>query len=456
MQTRVIGIDLAVTASHKAIVLDPASNEFLGRPRSFRSHPAEMDHIWEWAHQDTHEPVQVVVICEATGMAWYPVCVYFSDRGARVYRVHGRKTRDLRRVLKRHAGSDRIDSRVLAQLYAVVGKYLDPWRLPTGDQLALQRACREWDSWRSVDVAIQNRLQAYDQWAWGGLTRLIPVGALNWMRKNWYDPWRVEDAGSTALTKAWQEAYPEQAASTDWIPALVDRAAEMTTLYRLPKRVGYADLQARMQRELAMQAQIREARRELSRTHIQPVYRQLCPERHLETIYGVGADSAAIYIAFIQDIARFRSVERFRSWCGIIPASHQSGDFEAKHMPLTQAGPNLVKATLYVNANIARQWDVQFAALYYRQMVEYGKHHTQAICACASHLASRIYTLLKQQRPYELRDLDQQPITSEQSRDLCLTRYRVSPEVRRRTSVGARKQRVQKRTEQHFLEHQPT
>lgn len=450
MQTRIIGIDLAVTAPHKAIVLDLARNEYLGKPRSFRSRSRDLLRIWEWAHEGASEPVEVIVVCEATGMAWYPLCVYFYRLGAQVLRVHGGKTRDMRQVLQRHAGSDRIDCRALAKLYVVARERLVPWHLVTGDQLALQRACREAYDWREKEVARQNRITSYDQWTWGGLTKLIPAEAQNWMHRHWYDPWDVQQAGVNTLCTAWQAASPTQPAAVDWIAKWMTRAAEMIELYATRNTVGYADLQARMGRELDLLAQAQQAQKDLHRQYIRPLYRKLYPNCQLESIKGIGVDSAAIYMAFIQDIARFPSVERFRSWCGMVPGSHQSGDFEAKHMPLTQAGPNLVKATLYLNANVARQWDVQLAALYYRQMVQFGKHHTQALCACASHLASRIYAVLNRETPYELRDLQEQPISVEASRRLCLTKYLVPEEVRQRTRVRARKERAQQRTERRF------
>lgn len=449
MHTRVIGIDLAVTAPHKAVVYDPATDDYIGRVQSFGPQASEMDRVWQLAHVGTAEPVQVVVICEATGMAWYPVCVYFHARGAHIYRVHGGRTRAMRQVLYRYAGSDHIDCRTLAKYYVVARKRLHRWTGATGAQLALQRACREAHRWRMLDVAIQNRLQAYDAWAWGGLRAVVPAEARDWVRQTWYDPWHVVAAGGAQLSAAWQAAAPQTPALVDWIPAWLQRAQQLIAVYGSPDHVGYAELQAQMGRELALQAQARAAKRALSRTLIQPLYRQLYPQRRLETLQGIGADSAATYMAFIQDIARFPSVAQFRSWCGIIPRSHQSGTFEAKHMPLTQAGPNLIKALLYLNANVARQWDVQLAALYYRQMVEYGKHHTQAVCACASHLASRIYAVLKQDRDYELRDLQQRPISRTTARQLCET-YRVPPEVRQRTTVRARKQRQEHRTEERF------
>ena len=63
----------------------------------------------------------------------------------------------------------------------------------------------------------------------------------------------------------------------------------------------------------------------------------------------------------------------------MVPNSRQSGNTDAKGLHITQAGPNLVKKYAYLDAETARQWDPQLAALYYDQMVHKGKHHHQAV-----------------------------------------------------------------------------
>ena len=45
MTTRIIGIDLAVEAAHKAVVLDQASNEFVSGLIPFHTDPAEIDRV---------------------------------------------------------------------------------------------------------------------------------------------------------------------------------------------------------------------------------------------------------------------------------------------------------------------------------------------------------------------------------------------------------------------------
>ena len=453
MSMRIIGIDLAVSAKHKAIVLDPACNEFLGKQISFRARPADLDRLLRHARADTSQDVVLIAILEATGMAWYPVAVYLQRHGVTIYRVNGQKTKDFRRAFWKHMSSDRIDSRVLAHLYQFAPDRLERCPLPDGDLLALQRACRAYARWREQDIAEQNRMQAIDHWAWDSLFNLVPAVAQPWMRQHWYDPWRVQELGETYLTDAWLAAATKLPDDTSWIGRWVNRARQMTALYGSEAQVGYSHLQLTMQHSLHLRKQYAQAMKSLLKEKIQPLYRSLYPDCPLTTIKGIGVLSAATYHAFIQDIDRFPSVEKFRLWCGIVPRSKQSGGGEAKGMSMTKAGPNLVKATLFLNAEVARQWDVQLAVVYHTQMVKYGKHHLQATCACASHLASRIYAVLKQQRPYQLRDVEGNPISVAASRELCL-QYRVSDEVRKRNNKRFRRNQVEQKTEKRMLKRQ--
>lgn len=434
MNKRIIGIDLAVSAAHKAMIFDPACAQFMGGQITFRARPADLERLLCRARQDAAADVQLIAIVEATGMAWYPVAVYLESQGVAVYRVNGQKTKDFRRALWKHTGSDQIDSRVLALLYQVAPQRLSRCPLPDGDLLTLQRACRAYAQWRQQDVALQNRIQAIDHWAWDGLHKLIPAEAQTWMRQQWYNPWRVQAAGEAALTAAWAEVARTEEVATGWIARWLARAQQMTRLYGSERMVGYDQLQETMRQALRLRDEYAYKQTRLMTEQIGPLYDKLYPDCPLRSLQGIGRQSAATYRAFIQNIDRFPTVEQFRLWCGMVPHSKQSGDGEAKGLSLTKAGPNLVKATLYLNAEVARQWDVQIAAIYHKQMVEYGKHHNQAVCACASHLASRIYALLKQQRPYELRDLQGKPITAATSRELCLA-YRVPDEVRQRTAI---------------------
>ena len=165
---------------------------------------------------------------------------------------------------------------------------------------------------------------------------------------------------------------------------------------------------------------------------------------------GVGQDSAAVYASFIGVVARFSSTRDFRGWSGLVPTSAQSGDSEAKGQHITQAGPDLVKKYAFLDAESARQWDPQIAAIYYTQMVQRGKHHNQAVCACATHLLDRVLAVLRTEQPYELRDVDGRPVSVAEARAIVLERYQVPAEVRRRTTRRPRQQRRDQRAERAY------
>jgi len=71
----------------------------------------------------------------------------------------------------------------------------------------------------------------------------------------------------------------------------------------------------------------------------------------------------------------------------------------------------------------------------------------QAVCACATHLLDRVYVILKEDRSYELRDVDGTPVTREQARAIIAERYTVPEEVRKRNNRRARKERAERRME---------
>jgi hypothetical protein len=56
-------------------------------------------------------------------------------------------------------------------------------------------------------------------------------------------------------------------------------------------------------------------------------------------------------------------------------------------------------------------------------MVTKGKPHHKAMGAVMSHLASRIHTVLREQRDYVLRDVDGREVTPREARAIIRTRY---------------------------------
>ena len=92
MDTRIIGIDLAIKGTHKAIVLDQASNQFVSKLLAFDTDPAELDQVLEAGRAHTTADVRLMAVLEATGMAWYSVGVTHQDIVEKRWHINKRIT----------------------------------------------------------------------------------------------------------------------------------------------------------------------------------------------------------------------------------------------------------------------------------------------------------------------------------------------------------------------------
>jgi hypothetical protein len=78
---------------------------------------------------------------------------------------------------------------------------------------------------------------------------------------------------------------------------------------------------------------------------------------------------------------------------------------------MTKAGPAIMRWALFQAGGIGRAHDPQLACVYYREMVHNGKNHMQAMGAVMSHMSARILAVLREDKPYDLRDMDGRPVT---------------------------------------------
>jgi transposase len=460
---RYIGLDLALTTAHKAVVIDE-KGQTITNILSVKATATALEELFQRAREGVPADEPLVVIMEPTGMAWFPVAVFCQRQEVQVYLINSQQVADLRRYYQKHAKSDRIDARVLARLPLVSPEKLHALELIGAAQLSCQRGCKELDRLSDLTTAIRNRLRAIDRFAWPGLEEVLPdnISTLTrWFREHWYDPSQVVALGASGLQQAWQKSGLKSSAmppSDEWATELVQLAQAVLALYGSEAEfLDYAYLQAEVSREQALLAMLEAEHKRLQLKTVRPLYRQLHPSRNLESLRGVGQDGAAVYSSFIGNPKRFPDHAAFRGWSGMIPHSSQSGSSEAKGLPISQAGPDLIKKFSFMGAEAARQWDPQIAAIYYNQIVQHGKHHTQALCACATHLLDRIWTILKEDRPYELRDVDGTPVTARQARQIIDLHYTVPKEVRQRNNQRTRRTRREQQAEkQHKRESRPS
>jgi len=431
-----VGIDLAGTGEHKVRCLDERAQMCDGL--TFQTTPEGLNKLEERIFRDGSNPV---IVFEPTGLSWLIVAIYpkARHRDCHLVRVQARKVVALRKYLRRSSKSDKIDALTLAKMPFIDSEQLEEIYLPPAKIYAIQRLARQRKRLESeigarkkrigsiVDGYLPGMRQAFSN-PWSAHARAFLRSCLN--------PLEVVHSGEKALhaflTKARRHSKADSVESHLVYLACQDAA----TLYKLSSPVGmisedfFAALQDEISRELRLM-EMAEAESEAIAKRLEQLYHELHPSDNLRTIPGVGEHTAPILLAVVGDPARFRSQSAFANYTGVVPAAKQSSDAEAKGLRMTKAGPAVMKWSLYQSGQIGRRFDPQLAWVYYREMVHYGKNHRQAMGAVMSHTGARVLAVLREDKPYELRDIDGRPVTHEEARRLILLNYQVPEEIKR-------------------------
>ena len=125
--------------------------------------------------------------------------------------------------------------------------------------------------------------------------------------------------------------------------------------------------------------------------------------QHITSIPGVGAVTGAAILAEIGDVNRFENEDKLVAYAGIDASVHQSGQFQATEMHMSKRGSPYLRLALWQAASMCIQHNDELKAYYEKKRKE-GKAHGTALGAVCRKLLIRIYTILKENRPYEIRE----------------------------------------------------
>ena len=431
-----VGIDLAGTGEHKVRCLDERAQLCDGF--SFQTTPDGLAKLEEHVFLDGFDPV---IVFEPTGLAWVLIAVYLRarHRDCRLVRVQSHKVATLRKYLRRSSKSDKIDALTLAKMPFIDSERLEELYLPPAKIYAIQRLARQRKRLESEIGARKKRMGS------------ILDGYFPGLREAFADPWSPQAraflstylnplatirAGENALNAFLAEAKPrgkEDKVECHRVYLSCKNAAalcESSSSAGVVNDEFFAYLQEEIAREIRLM-EFAETESEAIAQRLEQLYQELHPSDNLRTIPGVGEHTAPIFLATVGDAARFRSQSAFANYTGVVPAAKQSSDAEAKGLRMTKAGPAIMKWALYQASQIGRRCDPQLAWVYYRQMVYHGKNHKQAMGAVMSHMGARVLAVAREDRPYELRDIQGRPIAREEARRLILSNYQVPEEIKR-------------------------
>lgn len=124
--------------------------------------------------------------------------------------------------------------------------------------------------------------------------------------------------------------------------------------------------------------------------------------QHLTSVVGVGPVIAATLLAEIGDVRRFESSAKLVAYAGINATQHQSGQFTASETHMSKRGSPYLRQALWQAAIVAAQHDPELRTYLERRVAE-GKPRNVALGAVCRKLLARIYVVLRDNRPYEVR-----------------------------------------------------
>jgi len=130
------------------------------------------------------------------------------------------------------------------------------------------------------------------------------------------------------------------------------------------------------------------------------------PHVQVVTIPGIGAATAAVLVAKIQEIDRFATADQLVNYFGIFPEENRSGvDKQGNPLPagqqhMSRKGNDLVRGYLWNAARVAIRYNPAVRALY-RRLRARGKRGDVALGHCMRKLLHLVFAVWKTNRPFD-------------------------------------------------------
>lgn len=121
----------------------------------------------------------------------------------------------------------------------------------------------------------------------------------------------------------------------------------------------------------------------------------------ITTIPGIGDTLGAIIVSEIGDINRFDAPNKLVAFAGLDVKVTQSGEFEGTKQHISKRGSPYLRRAIWLAANRAAFCD-PILSKYYQSLKARGKHHLTTVGAVARKMCNIIFTILRENRPYEL------------------------------------------------------
>lgn len=136
----------------------------------------------------------------------------------------------------------------------------------------------------------------------------------------------------------------------------------------------------------------------------------------LKSLPGIGEISATHLVARLGDPSLITNVRQIAGFLGLVSSEHSTGDKQNRG-EITRTGDSRLRNKLIQSAWVAIRQDPELREFYNRVYQRHPKKVAarKAIVAVTRKLTTRIYAVLKEQRPFVLRQVSKAPLTTEET-----------------------------------------
>jgi transposase len=426
-------VDLGIRAPSVGVLVDEGG-EVLGEAHRFELSVEALERMEETALRGTAEGRKLHVVMEKT----FPTCEYvsafFRARSHEVSFAKPDQVKAFRKCLSPKVKTDDRDAYVLARLPFLDPKQLQRVHVPSRAMRTLKMLVSQRVSMVKQLVSLKNQLIAYANAVWPNVTKVFgdldSAHARSFLREQTPETvLRLKPQALAGLLKRKGKirlAHAQRLAGT--LISLARSAAQLHQL--LPEQD--IELERLYTIELLEMVETLEERIRCKEKELEQAYLSAAPEQYLNSIPGIAEKTAPTIFSYFGEPERFPTTNQAQGFVGLFPETDASGNKDRKGTPIAKQGPAILRRDLFLASDHFRRIDPQGAQLYYDQMVHKGKHHNSALCVLANRMViPRALAVLREQRPYQLRDFGGKPITRQEARELA-AQWKVPQSVRRR------------------------
>lgn len=414
----VVGIDVAKESSYYCI-LAPTGEVFL-KPFKAQNDLQGLNYVLDRLKK-TEEAfgIKPAVVLESTGHYSLRLVHTFTSHMYEVFLVNPIQSHSIKTAAIRKVKTDKIDCEDLARLYML--KELTPAHIPSSDLADLKVLCRTLHELIKQKARTVSKLAASLEPIWPGFhlafSNLSSKGALA-ILSNYPSPTSFLKADPETLIQLIVIVSRRKRNFAEKKYEILRKTAEEALLIGVPVK-AYAVTVGTWTVSLK---QIIELIDDLN-TSIRALSSNISNVALLQTIPGIGESLAPIIAGEIGDIHRFHSAKQLVAYAGVDPSVRQSGKFVGTKNRLTKRGSPYLRWALFIAATVSVRKDSRgflnpVIGEYYENKIK-TKAKKQALGAVMNKLLRIIFSILKNQKPFELRT-PSNPMVTEQTRQLTV------------------------------------